>query len=877
MSRLIHQQLHGYRNGHQLLQTSTTLERKDQELVDRLSDMAGSLRPGELFPPYLSAYPLPSLEYYVLAYTEQDLDAPRAGCVTTKTLLIPMEYWERDADPAALAANLIDTFTDKVISIEVKEKNIPLQLPPVESPALVELVEALFLEKRSAIVVFEALNQEIIAIRLLTAFWPSMRKHFSICTFALSPRSLSRKSFDLLFAPKSARSNFSDWTGRRIETGGKQPVARHRWTSKISKKIFESTSPQLLSQDSIGALEEDKIGSESALRLTLLWDELWSKSVESPTAVLGLIDIANSRRAIEKAWPELAPAIIIAIKKLLDSEETQKTWELIIALLGKLKSKQISDDVSRSLDLAAKELSTRDWFEAFSYIKNTNEKELSSLSKTVINTLAENAPSIFIKELSTLPLKRLLQVSLANDTILDRVFSDDNSETLKSLKNAVFHDLPESRSTYAYRLLPLVRGDRDIELASTIINKTLPIDFLTSAKILWSDKLNRTEQIGHMLCTTAKNTGEVEELRNLIANTEIDDSTIKCIDELLPQTEASVNWIISNENIGHYRAHLLNNLISQTTPDTLKSVFSSTKTSLEALKFLTKDFKKVAGSIAKLINLPTVSSTDRINIGLVIYASLPSKDRVTLGQTMLEDALSTASEKTRDLCETILNTISDDLGITKIIRISLSAKFDGEQISRALIAFEKAVPEVREKLIENTDDIVTSIVHRDHFDLCPAGAKALAAFIDDYAKFGHSKHAKVCFSLLSFAMHSSNDFASPVVVSTFPTVYKQLIKNDDYFGIRIFSFVDWDKCKTARKDLIRTFLNSKWPVVDFAITAARTGDSERIIKQLLKEPGGQTYFKKVMDAVGKTKQKNHSIIENFTYKEDPSREDDNEN
>jgi hypothetical protein len=865
----MHQQLHGYRNGHQLLQTSTTLDRKDQELVDRLSDMAGSLRPGELFPPYLSAYPLPSLEYYALAYTEQDLDAPRAGCVTTKTLLIPMEYWEREANPATLAANLKDTFADKVISIDAKETITALQLPRVESPALVELVEALFLEKRSAIVIFEAFNQEIIAIRLLTAFWPSMRKNFSICTFALSPRSLSGKSFDLLFAPKSARSNFSDWAGRRIETGGKHPVARHRWTSKISQKIFESTSPQLLSQDSIGALEEDKVGSESALRLTLLWDELWSKSAESPTAVLGLIDIANSRRAIEKAWPELAPTIIAAIKKLLDSDETQKTWELIIALLGKLRSKQISDDVSQSLNAAAKELSRRDWFEAFSYIKDTNEKKLSSLSKAVITTLTENAPSNFIHELSTLPPERLLQVSLVNDALLDRIFSDGNTETLENLNKAIFHDLPESRITYAYRLLALVRDDRDIELVSIIINNTPGIDVLTSAKILWSDKLRRTEQIGHILCTAAKNTGVAEELRNVLANTDIDDNTIRCIDELLSQTESSIKWIISNKNVEHYRTYLLDKLITRATSDTLTVAFSSTKISLEALRLLTRDFKNAARSIVKVLNLPTVPLTERMSIGLVIYSSLPSKDRVMLGQTILEDALSADPDKIGDLYEVILNTISDDIGISKIIKISLSARYDGEQISRALISFEKTVPKVREKLIESTSEIVTSIVNRNHFDLSSAGAKSLANFIDNYEKFGHSKHLKVCSSLLSFAMHSSNEFASPVVISTFPTVYEQLRKNDDYFGIRIFSFVDWDKCKTARKDLIRTFINSTWPVVDFAITAVRTGDSERIITQLLKEPGGQTYLNKVMEALEKIKHSNHTTIENFTYKEDP--------
>ena len=146
---------------------------------------------------------------------------------------------------------------------------------------LVELVEALFLEKRSAVVVFDAPGSEEIALRLLTALWPGMRRRFSLCTFALSPRKLSGKSFDLLFAPKSARAHFSDWEGRRIETAAKAVAERHRWTSLIVQRIFCSRIPHLLNPDSIRTLVgDDDEGNENVLRLCLLWEELREKVIE---------------------------------------------------------------------------------------------------------------------------------------------------------------------------------------------------------------------------------------------------------------------------------------------------------------------------------------------------------------------------------------------------------------------------------------------------------------------------------------------------------------------------------------------------------------------------------------------------------------------
>ena len=69
------------------------LDAHDQDVVNRLSDLTGRLRPGELFDPYLTAYPLPRRGYYVVARTFQDLDAPRSGCVLTRSLLVPMDAW----------------------------------------------------------------------------------------------------------------------------------------------------------------------------------------------------------------------------------------------------------------------------------------------------------------------------------------------------------------------------------------------------------------------------------------------------------------------------------------------------------------------------------------------------------------------------------------------------------------------------------------------------------------------------------------------------------------------------------------------------------------------------------------------------------------
>ena len=217
----VERQVHGYRQGHQTLAASAQLPKEDQSAVDRLSDVAGPLRPRERFNPYLTSYPLPSGERYVLARMWQDLIVARAGCVRTVSLIIPIADWA--------AAESLSPFLDLLkfdrppeaanATREIVSSSCPTPLSPAPDFRASELLEALFLEEPRPVVVFDVPAPDLIAARLLTALWPSMRRRFALSTFALSPRKVSGRDFDLVFAPKDARAKFADWKGRRVDGG----------------------------------------------------------------------------------------------------------------------------------------------------------------------------------------------------------------------------------------------------------------------------------------------------------------------------------------------------------------------------------------------------------------------------------------------------------------------------------------------------------------------------------------------------------------------------------------------------------------------------------------------------------------------------------
>ncbi len=61
--------------------------------------------------------------------------------------------------------------------------------------------------------------------------------------------------------------------------------------------------------------------------------------------------------------------------------------------------------------------------------------------------------------------------------------------------------------------------------------------------------------------------------------------------------------------------------------------------------------------------------------------------------------------------------------------------------------------------------------------------------------------------------------------------------------LRFMSFLDWDKCKAARRELVDVFLTSpSWAPEDFALTAYQCMDMDRIFNRMREANGGERYL-----------------------------------
>ena len=846
--------------------------------------MAGPLRPGENFDPYLSAYPLPSSEYYVVALTEQDHAASRAGCVITNSLLVPQAYWVDDAIPASLVELLKRPAEGGPVLTPDKEPKRGLE--PVTSPLLAELVEALLLQERRPVVVFDAPSPELIALRLLTALWPAMRRQFSLCTFALSPRTVGGESFDLVFAPEIARSRFSDWHGSRIGPAAGRECGRHRWTHEIQASIFQAAEPTLMTSSKARALGGNRGSEDEAFfRLLMLWGDLQEKASRSPIAVLGLIDIAMSRGILRGRLlePEICNAMDIAAKEMKPGE----AWTFLRTLMEKLSGRPLSRVERRTLRSVVDDLVQQEWAPALAflvdYVRGSGKGSRRLANEAARRLAAGRAPEMK-DSLVLVPADVLIRVLLLDNDLFAFALADESDDDISPLVETIMEGWRglnrEERAATEMRLLGGLWGAHQTGVVTEILTGMKAERLSAAVGMIWNKKGVRDAKLGDIFCDAALAKGVGDEVRTVFADASGDEDTDRCIAKLLKPVGEDMKWVLEKPELRARRTRVLGLFVEKAREVDLNSAFDDGKVAAVTLDMFMEDIDEYKSAAARMVVLPTLAHGERIDRGLKLYAHLGSPEKGIVSQCIAADLLSDLGGKSTEENEAALKTVLPDVNILKVIEDVFGVDRDGAEVSGLLDRIEAFEEKTRSSLERYGVRIVELVAGRSEFDLTASGAVSLARFIDRAKRKGAERYVKMCFMVLPFAMSGRHMPASPVIVNTFPAVHNELEGVREYFGLlQWFTLADWDRARTLRKELVRAYMDSDWPPADIAIAGLKARVLGRILRRVAKEPRGDRFLeqieegargfkksnrKKVLKEIGDIRKKSRFIFESET-------------
>lgn len=210
----VHQFLHGYSDGHRLIEGSIRLPGELARLMLKMSDLSGS-NVVSGFERYITGYPLEPINAYALGMTWYAPEMPRPGCVWTHTIVLP-------AQTLATVASLVSLTklfrrptrgfkkSDYAGTIPFRRDSLQTsmlehhQIVPVLRDQLDLIFSAYYDSPNLCPVVLVAGDSDEFSDAIFALWsqqWPRLRQRFSFCTGSLSGRSLDGRALDIQCSP----------------------------------------------------------------------------------------------------------------------------------------------------------------------------------------------------------------------------------------------------------------------------------------------------------------------------------------------------------------------------------------------------------------------------------------------------------------------------------------------------------------------------------------------------------------------------------------------------------------------------------------------------------------------------------------------------
>ncbi len=897
---VVHQLLHGYKRGHQLLAGSIQLDSQSDELITRLSDLSGSMTFDLDVVPYLTCYPLPNLKYYAVGKTWLDTSAPRAGCVLTHTLIIPIENWRGSPNPSVFR-QLIDR-PDNSSDTERYRQALEIDIDPfssdiphlqVESDLTVEFVYRFFGEGINPIVWFNESNAEEYFWKFVRVFWPQLRGQFACCTFCLQPRFLEDRPFNLMFAPFSAYSRFQQIQRESIidrkdlsfslQT---QATENEPWLKKWAKQIMKPSSLSNRLEDDIQD-EMIELGSflssdPTAVKKLYLVQELRKQSHQLPMAPIGLLDMVESLAPGEDdaiAYKE--NCLRIALQSIRSTKNLDEALKCSLFLSDRLLRKAyynvdskivtgyhsiIEDYVIKAPDATLQaadrlintptELMNSPYAKgiALGLMKIGNElptrlrilRQYPNWSPFLIRMEPQLGLLFLNSEKHDLEMTNL-------ETLSSWVSKTSDSESLRRIRSVMLSEVKDDRyKSLAVELLRLLDESDVYWVLDTLSKSTSGFSAPEIRKVICA-QVSKTYPVTTRVWA-ARATFWSDETANIAAATYPEDST------------ALIELIQSTQYDELKKAQVLAAFISiisqgRSLPQWFCE-FAKSDTNLLPTLLLVND--NLPDDIVRVIKKILNEVSD---IPLTKLFRIEQINAIISANESLSDSLIEAAMKS-----VISGYIAGDLD-WKAYRAWESTNWGENWISavnsqslqliinhncsksrEAWISGWRWLSNSSQNLYRKNLSLVPILINT-LLTICPRDWHAEATDLWlSVMKRVQSETQKSIFircsaDALNFAFHNTRYPVSKIVIQAFLPVYKAVVESETIppETYSLFGYFDWDKGKELRRKIIDSFMNSNWPPGDLAVAVREKTLLRKIYSRVRRQWRGKEYIQLMLN------------------------------
>ena len=207
----LQQALFGYRDGHNLLATSTALAPRVRQFLATITDSSGP-ESAKGFEGAFTGLPVPETDFYALFCTWPAPEMPRPGCVWSHVILIQLADLARI--PELFQLRNLCTRPSVPIDAARYEQSLALDIAGIEEHGIGKpdqrrlhyIVRALYEHPEGGVVILdeESASWKNAVFKVWAQQWPRLRREFAFSTGSLGDRRLAGIPFDLQIAPISS-------------------------------------------------------------------------------------------------------------------------------------------------------------------------------------------------------------------------------------------------------------------------------------------------------------------------------------------------------------------------------------------------------------------------------------------------------------------------------------------------------------------------------------------------------------------------------------------------------------------------------------------------------------------------------------------------
>lgn len=874
----VHQALHGYRRGHELITSSIRLPPHAADMVTRLSDLSGSLIAGWEFRPYVTGYPVGGTGFYAISRTWDDKSATRAGCVLTHTLLVPIETWRSCRSPRQFA-NLFASYEDLRVedrfkkSLRLDARKSPEQTILLPLGTAVDFVTKFYGEGQSPLVWLGCPEPEEAAWAIVNALWPTLRERFSWCTSSLQPRAIESKMLDLQFAPSEAYPRFHKIPRENFipaDSAQKTDVGEP-WCLPCANWIFVADRPGPVDAE-MSAFGPYLRDDATLMRNLFLARDLSERVPSSPTAGIGLLDVtetlapgpdeavnykcAAARNAVNAAW-ESSPEDALKCLFLVGERLTNSAFQAVAQELGdtlSAKVEKLSAQHIREALLMPERVVARSDVTDTPYFKGlvrgatrcANESPLDltcllDFDKTAPHLIAAS-PSIASGYLRGIHLGRRGQID--REALVGWIAGFDDPTLLTSLRG---------------ELLSEIRDDEDTGIAEVLL-RALPSDQVGSALealVIATEGFSSQRVLAALQEMVAE--PHPEAVREWALTRNWSEGTISLVTATFSTDQQGFEQLVAFDPLAAtQRAKLLAAYLEKCTytrvPGWLKDFARQSSEWLTSILVLGDEIPDAAAKMLDRL-LPELRDVP-LAVQSRVLDIMPKLSRYTFWRALvditLRGAITAYVDGTMDdqVCLDWFSNSWASNWVTEVSRGDLSAALiqpvtDQDRRERAFRWLAFAPSSLYERQVGLVPSIFWELVSEKRYGWTPEMGKAWAATLNRVQEATPGSHSlRMCADVLQYGFNTTHEPVGVAVSAVFYPVYKAVCDSDwtPPEVSNLFGWFEWDKAKELRKGLVRAFVGSCWNPADLAL-AAREDESllRKLVKRILRSDNGDEY------------------------------------